>query len=100
MVTFLLPFIFFTDLEWVDSGEPITCSFNPESNAGDSDMPNSIDPAVFRDASDGSYHLVYGGNRIWLTELDPNSGDQIEGNWWEENDPAYHFLAKGTYVQI
>ena len=58
-------------------------------------MPNSIDPAVFSDASDGSHHLVYGGNRIWLTELDPDTGSQIEGNWWEENDPAYHFLAKG-----
>ena len=58
-------------------------------------MPNSIDPAVFIDDTDGSYHLVYGGNRIWLTELDPNSGDQIDGNWWEEDDPKYHFLAKG-----
>ena len=58
-------------------------------------MPNSIDPAVFKDDVDDSAHLIYGGNRIWMTELNPNSGMQIEENWWEENDPTYHFLATG-----
>ena len=62
-------------------------------------MPNSIDPAVFEDDFDDSAHLVYGGNRIWMTELNPNSGMQIEENWWEENDPTYHFLAKGMTNQ-
>jgi len=81
------------DLTWVDSGEPITCSFDPESNNA-INMPNSIDPAVFID-DDGSQHLVYGGGRIWMTELDPVTGKQIEGNWWSKNDPAYHYLAKG-----
>jgi len=81
--------------KWEDSGAPITCSFDPESNADENDMPNSIDPAVFEDEFDDSAHLVYGGNRIWMTELNPNSGMQIEENWWEENDPTYHFLAKG-----
>jgi hypothetical protein len=86
------------DLKWEDSGAPITCSFDPESNADENDMPNSIDPAVFKDDVDDSAHLIYGGNRIWMTELNPNSGMQIEENWWEENDPTYHFLAKGIVL--
>ena len=53
-------------------------------------MPNSIDPAVFFD-DDGSQHLVYGGGRIWMTELDPVTGRQIEDNWWSKSDPTYHF---------
>jgi len=78
---------------WADSGEPVTCTFEPESNP-EINMPNSIDPAVLVDG-DGSQHLVYGGNRIWLTELDPNTGSQVEDNWWEEGDPTYHYLARG-----
>ena len=27
-------------------------------------------------------------------------GFQIEDNWWEWNDPAYHFLAKVTFSQL
>ena len=88
------------DLKWEDSGAPITCSFDPESNADENDMPNSIDPAVFEDDFDDSAHLVYGGNRIWMTELNPNSGMQIEENWWEENDPTYHFLAIGKTLTL
>ena len=149
-------------------------SFDPESN-GDTNAPNGIDPAFFQDqvetffrltqillkswhslkgsAQDGSQHLIFGGGRIWMTELDPQTGVsviaklfpfcqknvlretqraelksenagsltthiwsyydhyrkysqellrcwssllgfQIEDNWWEWNDPSYHFLAK------
>ena len=39
-----------------------------------------IGPAVFVD-TDGSQYLVYGG--------------KVEGNWWSEDDPTYHYLAKG-----
>ena len=60
------------NLSWKDSGAPITCSFDPESN-DDINMPNAIDPAVFED-DDGSQNLVYGGGRIWITELDPDTG--------------------------
>jgi len=80
-------------LTWEDSGDPITCSFDPESN-GDTNAPNSIDPAFFQDKV-GSQHLIFGGGRIWMTELNPVTGDQVEGNWWEWNDPAYHYIAKG-----
>ena len=73
---------------WADSGEAITCTFEPESNP-EINMPNSIDPAVLVDG-DGSQHLVYGGNRIWLTELDPNTGSQVEDNWWEEGRVDIH----------
>ena len=62
------------DLTWTDSGDSITCSFDPESN-DDIDMPNSIDPATFVD-DDGSQHLVFGGGRIWMTELNSMTGDQ------------------------
>lgn len=81
------------DLTWTDSGYAITCSFEPESNDF-INMPNSIDPATFVD-EDGSHFLVYGGGRIWMTKLDPSTGDQIEGNWWEDDDPNYHYLARG-----
>ena len=30
-----------------------------------------------------------------MTELDPVSGRQIEDNWWEDDDPTYHYLARG-----
>ena len=80
-------------LTWTDSGEPITCSFDPESNT-EINMPNSIDPAALED-EDGSQHLVYGGGRVWLTELDPVTGSQVEENWWDETDPTYHYLARG-----
>jgi len=78
---------------WTDAGEPVTCTFNPEANNA-VNMPNSIDPAVFVD-TDGSKHLVYGGGRIWMTELDLVTGLQLEGNWWSQGDPTYHYLAKG-----
>ena len=84
-------------LAWSDSGEPITCSFQPESN-GEVNMPNSIDPGTFRD-EDGSAQLVFGGGRIWVTELDPVTGGQVEDNWWEEGDPTYHYLARGPPSQ-
>ena len=84
-------------LTWTDSGEPVTCSFDPESNNA-INMPNSIDPAALVD-SDGSQHLVYGGGRIWLTELSPVTGTQIEENWWDETDPTYHYLARGPDSQ-
>ena len=61
------------NLSWTDSGDPITCSFNPESN-GDINMPNAIDPAVFID-DNGSMYLIYGGGRIWMTQLDPETGE-------------------------
>merc|ERR1711971_1502441 len=80
-------------LTWQDAGKPVTCSFDSESN-GDTNAPNGIDPAFFQD-QDGSQHLIFGGGRIWMTELNPQTGFQIEDNWWEWNDPSYHFLAKG-----
>jgi len=80
-------------LTWQDAGKPVTCSFDPESN-GDTNAPNGIDPAFFQD-QDGSQHLIFGGGRIWMTEIDPQTGFQIEDNWWEWDDPSYHFLAKG-----
>ena len=66
--------------EWVDSGAPITCSFDPESEADRTNEPNSIDPAVFADTSGSELrqYLVYGGNRIWVTELNPANGRQIK----------------------
>ena len=46
-------------------------------------MPNSIDPAVFTD-DDGSRHLVYGGGRVWMTEVDRVTGAQIKARWRRE----------------
>ena len=82
-----------TNITWRDSGKPITCTYNATIN-NSIDMPQSIDPAVFVD-DDGSHHLVYGGGRIWMTELDPVTGRQIEDRSWAQNDTTYHFLAKG-----
>merc|ERR1711892_736460 len=82
-----------TNITWRDSGKPIPCTYNATINKS-IDMPQSIDPAAFVD-DDGSHHLVYGGGRIWMTELDQVSGKQIEENWWSKEDPKYHFLAKG-----
>merc|ERR1712192_130262 len=66
-------------LTWQDAGKPVTCSFDPESN-GNTNAPNGIDPAFFQD-QDGSQHLIFGGGRIWMTELDPKTGFLIV-NWF------------------
>ena len=82
-----------TSITWTDSGQPITCTLDYKSNTK-IDMPKSVDPAIFMD-DDGSHHLVYGGGRIWMTELDPVTGRQIEDTFWSQNDTTYHYLAKG-----
>ena len=29
-----------------------------------------------------------------MTDLDSETGGQIGGHWWDENDPTYHYLAR------
>ena len=84
------------NITWTDSGAPVTCTYNTKENSK-IDMPRSTDPAVFVD-DDDSHYLVYGGGTIWMTELNPATGRQIEDSFWRHNDTSYHFLAKGPIL--
>ena len=79
------------NLKWTDMGRPISCTMEPEENG----YPSSIDPSIFIDDNDGRNYLIFGGGSIWVTELDPNSGLQIDDDWWEENSDNYFQLANG-----
>ncbi|MBV7335227.1 arabinan endo-1,5-alpha-L-arabinosidase [Chloroflexi bacterium TSY] len=78
------------NLQWIDVGQPITCTFAPEESPDKA--PNSIDPDAFV-AQDGTHYLVYGAGRIYITPLDPETGLQIDGEWWYVDAPNYHFVA-------
>ena len=79
------------NLKWTDMGQPISCTFEPEENG----YPSSIDPATFIDDKNGKNYLIFGGGSIWITELDPNTGHQIDDDWWEPGAPNYFSLANG-----
>ena len=79
------------NLKWTDMGRPISCTVQPEDNG----YPSSIDPATFIDGKDGRYYLIFGGGSIWITELDPSTGLQIDDDWWEEDSDNYFRLANG-----
>jgi arabinan endo-1,5-alpha-L-arabinosidase len=78
------------DLTWRDAGEPVVCSFG--AGFMDGPAPSAIDPAAFV-AADGTPYLVYGGGAIYITELDPITGMQAEGDWWEPGVPTHTHLA-------
>ena len=84
------------NITWTDSGSPVTCTYNTKEKSK-TDKPWSAHPAVFVDDTD-SHYLVYGGGTIWLTQLDPATGRQIEDNFWSHNDTSYSFLAKGPIL--
>ena len=79
------------NLKWTDIGRPISCTIEPEENG----YPSSIDPANFIDDKDGKNYLIFGGGSIWITELDPSTGLQIDDDWWEEGSDNYFQLANG-----
>ncbi len=78
------------DLTWRDAGEPVVCSFGAGFLEGPA--PSAIDPAAFV-ADDGTPYLVYGGGAITITELDPITGMQADGDWWEPGVPSHTHLA-------
>ena len=79
------------NLKWTDMGREISCTIEPEKNG----FPSSIDPSTFIDNKDGRYYLIFGGGSIWITELDPTTGLQIDDDWWEEDSNNYFRLANG-----
>ncbi|MEM7128778.1 MAG: arabinan endo-1,5-alpha-L-arabinosidase [Chloroflexota bacterium] len=82
-------------LEWRDIGQPITCTFAPEDSPYKA--PNSIDPDAFV-AEDGTHYLVYGAGRIYITPVDPETGHQIDGEWWAKDATNYHLVADKPLV--
>jgi len=79
------------NLKWTDMGREISCTIEPEENG----YPSSIDPSTYIDDKDGRYYLIFGGGSIWITELDPRTGLQIDDDWWEEDSDNYFRLANG-----
>ena len=85
------------DLVWTDHGEPIICQLEGEDNDEDPEPP-ALDPAIFID-DDGRMYMVYGGAHIWITELDPETGEHISGDplSWDNGDNGdYVHLANGA----
>ncbi len=82
------------NLIWVDHGSPILCQPEGEENLEDPEPP-ALDPATFTD-TDGSVYLVYGGAHIWITELNPESGEHINEQEWDNGDSGvFTHLANG-----
>ena len=84
-------------LTWVDQGQPLTCIVG-----ADYDVERSaIDPSVFWGfgADEGKLFLVTGGGYIIGTELDPNTYDQISGEWFDEDGNDWSELARGPKEQ-
>ena len=84
------------DLVWTDYGKPILCQIGGEENNDDPEPP-ALDPAIFID-DDGRMYMVYGGAHIWITELNPETGEHISGDplSWDNGDNGdYVHLANG-----
>ena len=81
------------NLVWTDHGEPILCQVEGEDNNEDPEPP-ALDPAIFTD-DDGRMYVVYGGAHIWITELNPETGEHISGDpfSWDNGD-------NGDYVHL
>ena len=81
------------DLVWTDYGKPILCQIEGEENNEDPEPP-ALDPAIFID-DDGKMYMVYGGAHIWITELNPDTGEHISGDpfSWDNGD-------NGDYVHV
>ena len=77
-------------LTWIDSGEPVTCTFAPEYDSYPA--PNSIDPDAFIDEH-GDPYLVYGGGHIYVTALESATGLQRNEQWWEPMHAEHSLVA-------
>ena len=77
------------NLDWQDTGEGVTCSFDPEKYTND-DYPAAIDPAGFID-SDGKSYVVYGGGHMTIAQVDSTTG--LADNWYPE---GHHVIANGA----
>ena len=86
------------NLQWTDTGQPVTCTFDPENSPHKA--PNSIDPDAFVD-DDGDPYLVYGAGRIYVTPLDAKTGLQLKNEWWEpDNLRRYSFYQDHNYNRV
>jgi len=83
-------------LTWRDAGAPLSCIVGADYTTERS----AIDPSVFwgMGGEEGRLFLVTGGGYIIGTELDPFSYDQINGNWFDVDDPDWTELARGPFV--
>ena len=77
------------NMEWLDAGQPVLYS------AIEEDTLSVIDPCPFED-EDGRLWLVMGGRRIWITELDKETGllkERPDDFTFEEGDERFKMIA-------
>lgn len=81
------------NMEWEDQGTPMTCIIGEDYEVERS----AIDPSVFRGIGEdeNKLYLVTGGGYIIGTELDPNTYNQINDNWFETENNDWTELARG-----
>ena len=80
--------------EWVDSGEPLTCT-NKELVDYDYE---SIDPS-FIVSPNGKTFLITGGGLIHGTQVDPKTFRPLSGDWFSYEDPSWKILARGPKIE-
>ncbi len=77
------------NMEWFDAGQPVLYSPIEE------DSLSVIDPCPFQD-EDGRLWLVFGGRRIWITELDKKTGllkEKPDDFTFQEGDKRFKLIA-------
>lgn len=81
------------DLTWEDTNDPVTCIFGSDYE----EERSAIDPSVFwgMGNDEGKLFLVTGGGYIISTELNPNTYDQINGEWFDVTNNGWKELARG-----
>ena len=74
------------NLDWVDAGEPVACSFNAEED-DEGTRPGAFDPAGFTD-TDGKTYVVYGGAHMYIALVDPKTGIPLDDDYTDHSNIA------------
>ena len=83
-------------LTWEDTGAPLTCITGSDYE----EERSAIDPSVFwglenNEDNANRLFLVTGGGYIVGTELNPETYNQLEGQWFEKGGEGWNELARG-----
>ena len=83
------------EFTWVDQGFAVTCTYGDEFQIEQS----VIDPSVFwgMGNDEGRLFLVTGGGTIIGTQLNSQTYNQINGNWFDPSDSSWVSLARGPW---
>lgn len=80
-------------MTWEDTGSPLTCIIGSDYD----EERSAIDPSVFHGFGndDEKLFLVTGGGKIIGTELNPETYQQLDGEWFDTEKANWYELAGG-----